>query len=160
VKVVDLGHGTNSAPPCATDARGALRQQVRTPHDRGYPGPYPRPVEILGTRAKVQPPPSHVLFEALMSPNSDPARQWLQLLNDEVLPEVTESARPTLVLWSSIWVKRPEAQIRFDIEGDGPGCHLRWTLLDTADPGPALLGHMCKRLNMLINAELRYSFGQ
>jgi len=32
-------------------------------------------------------------------------------------------------------------------------------LLADFDPGPSLVGHMCKRLNQLINAELRYSFG-
>lgn len=95
-----------------------------------------------------------------MSPNLDPARQRLQLLDDEVPPWITGSVRPRLVVWSSIWVKRPAAQIRLDIEGDGPGCYLRWTLLDAENPGPALVGHMCKRLNVLINAELRYSFGQ
>jgi hypothetical protein len=99
-------------------------------------------VEILGTRAKAQPPPSHIAFEALMSPNVDPARQWPQLLDDEVLPRITESVMPTLVVWSSIWVKRPAAQIRFDVEGNGPGCHLRWTLLDVANPEPDLVEHM------------------
>lgn len=50
--------------------------------------------------------------------------------------------------------------MRFDIESALQGCHLRWTLLDLDNPGPALVGHMCKRLNQIINAELRYSFGQ
>jgi len=50
--------------------------------------------------------------------------------------------------------------VRFDIELGGHGCDLRWTLLDFEDPVPALVGHMCKRLNQLIIAELRYSFGQ
>jgi hypothetical protein len=117
-------------------------------------------VEILGTRAKAQPPPAHVVFESLMTPDLDPSRHWLRLLDDEVAPRILDSNRPSLVLWSSIWVKRPAAQVRFDIEGAGPGCLLRWTLLDAEDPGPALVGHMCKRLNILINAELRYSFGQ
>ena len=39
--------------------------------------------------------------------------------------------------------------MRFDIEGGGQGSEPRWTLLDVADPGPALRGHLRKRLNHL-----------
>lgn len=52
--------------------------------------------------------------------------------------------------------------VRFDLPSDGGGgTDLRWTLL-VAEPLPesSLLGHMCKRLNQLINANLRYTFGQ
>ena len=36
-----------------------------------------------------------------------------------------------------------------------------WTLfLDEPEPHPALLGHLRKRINELVNAELRCSFGQ
>lgn len=117
-------------------------------------------MEPLGTRAKAQPAPARFVHEALCEPNRDPARQWLVLLDDEMLPRIIRSEQPTLVIWSSIWQTRPEAQVRFDLEGTGAGCNLRWTLLDEEDLGPALVGHMCKRLNQLINAELRYSFGQ
>ncbi|MCW2524655.1 MAG: hypothetical protein JWO63_2990 [Frankiales bacterium] len=43
----------------------------------------------------------------------------------------------------------------------GDGTLLRWTL-SVNDPLPdeALIGHMRKRLNQLINADLRYTFGQ
>ena len=115
---------------------------------------------VLGTRGKEQPPPPHVVHEALVTPNRDPARQWLQLLDDEVPPVVLEATAPSLVVWSSIWVKRPQAQVRFDLEQAGQGCYLRWTLTDVDDPGDALVGHMRKRLNVLVNAELRCSFGQ
>lgn len=108
---------------------------------------------------RAQPPPSHIVFDGLISPNIDPARPWLKLLDDEVFPRITESAGPTLVVWSSIWIKRPAAQIRFDIKTMDTALD-RWTLLDIEDPGLELVGHMCKRLNVLINAELRYSFGQ
>ena len=66
-----------------------------------------------------------------------------------------EPARP-----SPLRSRSPDARVRYDIEPTAQGCELRWTLLDVDDPGPALVGHMCKRLNQLINAELRYSFGQ
>src|SRR4051794_40499082 len=117
-------------------------------------------METLGSRRKSQPAPARYVYEALSEPNRDPARQWLALLDDEVPPAMLNCEEPIVVTWSSIWRKRPEAQVRFDIEPGGQGCDLRWTLLDVADPGPALVGHMCKRLNQLINAELRYSFGQ
>jgi hypothetical protein len=65
-----------------------------------------------------------------------------------------------VVIWSSLWSKRPTAQVRFDVDGGPSGTELRWTLFDVEDPGPALTGHMCKRLNELINRDLRYSFGQ
>jgi hypothetical protein len=126
---------------------------------RGTRAPYGEPVLTLGTRRKAQPAPVHVLREALCEPNRDPARRWLVPLDDEVVPAVLE-AEERVVVWSSLWVKRPEAQIRFDLEEDGQGSLLRWTLLDVDDPGPALLGHMCKRVQQLINGELRYSFGQ
>jgi hypothetical protein len=117
-------------------------------------------VVILGTRAKNQPAPARFVHEALVEPNRDPARQWLALLEDETAPVVLESEEPRLVTWSSIWRKRPDARVRYDIKPIGQGCELRWTLLDVEDPDSALVRHMCKRLNQVINAELRNSFGQ
>ena len=117
-------------------------------------------MEVLGTRFKSLPAPARFVHEALTQPDRDPARRWFVLLDDETAPRILASETPLLVTWSSIWVKRPAAQVRFDIDPDGQGCPLRWTLLDVDDPGPVLVGHLRKRLNMLINAELRLSFGQ
>ncbi|MEU5949416.1 hypothetical protein ABZ793_28170 [Micromonospora sp. NPDC047465] len=52
--------------------------------------------------------------------------------------------------------------MRFDLESDGrEGTQLRWTLLVAEPlPDPSLLGHLRKRLNELINANLRCTFGQ
>jgi hypothetical protein len=103
-----------------------------------------------------------VIFEALTEPDRDPARPWLLLLDDEQRPQALEVRMPDLVVWSSIWIKRPDAQVRFDLASGGTaGTDVRWTLL-LAEPlaEPSLLGHMRKRLNQLINANLRYTFGQ
>lgn len=90
-------------------------------------------------------------------------RQWLKLAADEQPPQVVEAVRPQLVVWSSLWPQRPDALIRFDLPADasGSGTDLTWTLLmEEPEPHEALLGHLRKRINELINAELRYSFGQ
>jgi hypothetical protein len=115
----------------------------------------------VGTRKRNQPAPPAVVFEALTEPERPGGRPWLHLLQDEMLPLVIESDRPALVVWSSIWAKRPDAVIRFDFPPGAGGTDLRWTLsVQDAIPDEALLGHLRKRMNQLINADLRYSFGQ
>lgn len=110
----------------------------------------------IGSRAKNQPPPPRIVFESL----TEPDRPWLALLHDEHPPEVLEAHEPGLVVWGSLWDRRPDARVRFDLDADADGTRLRWTLLvDEPVPDAALTGHLCKRLNQLINAELRYSYG-
>ena len=84
------------------------------------------------------------------------------LLDDEQSPQPIDAEQPNVIVWSSLWKKRPDAQVRFDLAPDGAaGTRLRWTLLVAEPlPDPSLLGHMRKRLNELINANLRYTFGQ
>jgi hypothetical protein len=104
-----------------------------------------------------------VLFEALSQPDRDPARPWLTLLSDEQAPRILQSEHPSLVVWSSLWLKRPDARIRFDVLPDarGQGSDLRWTLLvEEPEPAAAVLGHLRTRVNQLINANLRFTFGQ
>jgi hypothetical protein len=115
-----------------------------------------------GTRRRSQPAPPHVIFEALTDPDRDPARPWLLLLDDEQPPHTPQAAKPYLVMWSSIWRKRPDAMVRFDLPSDGAaGTNLRWTLLlEEPLSEPSLVAHVRKRLNQLINANLRYTFGQ
>jgi hypothetical protein len=95
-------------------------------------------------------------------PDRDPARPWLLLLDDERPPQLISAANPVVIVWSSLWEKLPDARVRFDLASDGAaGTLLRWTLLvEKSLPDPALLGHLRKRLNELINANLRYTFGQ
>jgi hypothetical protein len=115
----------------------------------------------VGSRKRNQPAPPHAVFEALTEPDRDPQRPWLSLLDDEQVPRVVASHKPDLVVWSSLFAKRPDALIRFDLPPGGGGTDLRWTLsVDEPAPDDALIGHMRKRLNQLINANLRFTFGQ
>jgi hypothetical protein len=120
-------------------------------------------MQEAGSRKRTQPAPPHVIFAALTQPDRDPSRPWLHLLDDEQRPRAVETEEPNLVIWSSLWPKRPDARVRFDLPADhfGQGTDLRWTLLlDEPMPDPSLLGHLRNRLNRLINANLRYTFGQ
>ena len=115
---------------------------------------------VIGSRN--QPAPPHALLEALLDPDRDPIRPWLHLLDDEHRPAVMRSPDAGHVEWSSLWTKRPDAEIVFDLDPDqGSGTDLRWTL-SVAEPPPdqALVGHLRLRMNQLINANLRRTFGQ
>ncbi len=117
----------------------------------------------LGRRRRNQPAPPHVVFEALTDPDRDRARRWLVLLPDEQRPVVLEAEEPHAVTWSSLWPRRPDVRIRFSLppEEGGSGTDLEWVLLvDEPVPDASLLGHLRYRLNHLVNADLRYSFGQ
>lgn len=83
------------------------------------------------------------------------------MLDDEKLPAIEETEEFTVVTWSSLWLKRPDAMVRFDLGEDRGGTQLRWTLyVEYPPPDEPLIGHMRKRMNQLINANLRYTFGQ
>lgn len=117
---------------------------------------------VAGSRQRNQPAPPHVVFEVLTNLDRDSARPWLLLLDDEQSPKLVEAGEPDFVVWSSLWEKRPDARVRFELASDGAaGTDLRWTLLvEEPMPDPSLLGHLRKRLNELINSNLRYTFGQ
>ena len=117
----------------------------------------------IGSRMRKQPAPPHILFEALTQPDRDPARLWLVLLADEQRPTVVHAEEPAVVVWSSLWSRRPDATIRFTLspETAGAGTELRWTLLiEPPEPDQSSIGHFRKRLNQLINGNLRLSLGQ
>ncbi|MCZ4556540.1 hypothetical protein O4215_13255 [Rhodococcus maanshanensis] len=116
----------------------------------------------VARKRRTQPPPPHVLYEALTDPDRDPTRPWLLLQEDEQRPTIAESVEPNVVVWTSLWPLRPDANIRFDIEGPSRGsATLTWTLiLDDPVPDAATIIRMRKRLNVLINANLRFTFGQ
>ncbi|MFI7553278.1 hypothetical protein ACIBQ2_26455 [Micromonospora sediminimaris] len=115
----------------------------------------------LGGRMRSQPAPPRVVWASLIRPRDPRARQWLDLLDDEVDPQILDSLEPRLVVWSSLWADRLDERIRFDIERDGYESRLRWTLLTPGpEPTASKIGHMRFRLNVLINAQLRRSYGQ
>lgn len=108
------------------------------------------------------PPPVHVLFDDLASPKASGTRSWLYLLDDERSPTVIESQRPHRLVWSSLWLKRPEDRIVLDLAPHvAGGSALGFTLLAAGDPlDQALTGHIRKRINQLLYADLRYIYGQ
>jgi hypothetical protein len=116
----------------------------------------------LGSRERAQPAPPSVIWETLVEPRrSTQYHQWLTLNVDETDPNVVESSRPTLVVWSSIWLDRPNDLIRFEISNDeGGGSRLRWTL-ESPDESPTdeRLGRLRYRINYLINGKMRQSMG-
>lgn len=117
----------------------------------------------IGFRKRNLPAPPHVVFGDLTVPNRGPDRPWLNLLHDEMAPTVLQSREADYVVWSSLWPRRPDARIRFDLREGGPGggTDLRWTLtVDEPAPDERLTGHMRKRINTLIHANLRYTYGQ
>jgi hypothetical protein len=119
-------------------------------------------VIVIGKKVRNQPAPPHVVFEALIEPDRDPSRPWLELLDDEVRPVVLRAEVPLSVAWSSLWSERPDAAIQFDLPpGTRGGTDLCWTLLvDEPLPDDALIRQMRQRVNKLINGNLRYTFGQ
>ena len=116
----------------------------------------------IASRRRTQPPPPHIVYEALTNPDRHPARPWLILHNDEQHPTIAEAVEPNLVVWTSIWPRRPDARIRFDITGPPHGSTtLSWTLIvDEPVPDGETTVRMRKRVNELINANLRFTFGQ
>jgi hypothetical protein len=115
---------------------------------------------MIGSRQRSQPAPPWAIFDDLCDPHRQPGRPWLLLLDDEIAPVIVESDRPCRVVWSSLWLKRPDARLHFDLVSGGGGTDLRWTLyVDEPVPDASLIGHMRKRIGELINANLRYSYG-
>jgi hypothetical protein len=111
----------------------------------------------LRTRGKAQPPPAHALFEALSNPAADQRRRWLHLLEDELAPVVLRADPPGTAVWSSLWNDRPDDVIRFDIRDE----YLTWTLLgEAAEEDEPRLTALHHRINGIVNADLRLSFGQ
>lgn len=101
------------------------------------------------------------MFDDLCNPNRQPVRPWLDLQDDEIAPTVVDSNRPNYVVWSSMWIRRPDASVRFELVSARGGTDLRWTLYaDDPMPDIGFVDHMQRRIGELINANLRYTYGQ
>ena len=118
------------------------------------------PYEI-GRRERRLPAPPHVVWRSLADPHQPGARPWLRLLADEIEPRVLVAQEPELVVWSSLWPRRPDDVLTFDLRPAGPETALRWTLT-TPDPPPddSPTGHLRHRVNHLLWSDLRLSYGQ
>lgn len=115
----------------------------------------------IGARARKLPAPPAAVWESLVDPHRSESRRWLVLLPDEVEPRVLHAQKPDLVVWSSLWPSRPREQVRLQLEDVGGETALRFTLLTPDEPpDDSKLGHMRKRLNRPLFADLRYSYGQ
>lgn len=119
-------------------------------------------VREIGSRARKLPAPPSVVWDSLVEPRQPKARPWLRLLSDEVDPAVLAAEKPGQVVWSSLWPSRPHDQVHFALTAspDG-GTLLRFTLLTPDDvPDQSKTGHLRRRLNQLLFADLRFSYGQ
>ncbi len=115
----------------------------------------------FGSKARKLPPPPAIVWASLMDPHQAGTRPWLHLLPDEVEPAVLHSERPNLVLWSSLWPSRPNDQVHLWLTAVGLETLLKFTLV-TPDHAPdaSKTGHLRRRVNHLLFADLRFSYGQ
>lgn len=117
-------------------------------------------VELV-RRRRSQAPPPWVVFESLVDPLSAKERSWFDVRPGERVPTILEQVRPNLVVWDSIWTDQPDLRVRFEIEPDGTGSTVTWTLLgregqlDDQD-----VQRRRYRLDQLINGQLRDTFDQ
>lgn len=97
-----------------------------------------------------------------MHPATSGSRVWLDLLDDEVRPRVVESEAPHRLVWSSLWPTRPRDQVVLELARAGSDTALTFTLLaaDGDLPDESKTGHIRRRINHLLLADLRFSYGQ
>lgn len=122
---------------------------------------YFRCLEILGYRARPLPAPPRIVFQSLAEPKGPGTSPWVVLLEDERPPIVLQAEESHHVRWSSLWPSRPNDVLDFEISPKDGGSILRF-ILSTPDESPdaSRLGHMRKRLNHLLFADRRFSYGQ
>jgi hypothetical protein len=101
------------------------------------------------------------VWGSLAHPDQPGARPWLVLLDDEVPPRVLAGRQPTTVVWSSLWPSRPRDEVRLELSDVRAETLLTFTVLTPDDPpDPSKAGHIRRRLNQLLFADLRFSYGQ
>lgn len=116
----------------------------------------------LAARGRKLPAPPRVVWRSLAEPHEVGARPWLRLLDDEVEPRVPRSVENRSLVWSSLWPSRPRDEVWLDVTDAGNGETLLTFRLLTHDevPDESKLGHLRFRLNCLLFADLRFSYGQ
>jgi hypothetical protein len=115
----------------------------------------------IGSRARRLPAPPSVVWESLVEPHRPGSRPWLNLLPDEAEPRVLAAEKPERVVWSSLWPSRPNDQVHLELTAVGGETSLKFTLLTPDEPpDQSKTGHLRRRLNRLLFADLRFSYGQ
>ena len=116
----------------------------------------------IGRRERRLPAPPAVVWRSLAEPHQPGTRPWLRLLDDEVEPRVLAVQEPGLVVWSSLWPRRPDDVLRFELRpAAGSETALCWTLTTPDElPDASRTGHLRHRVNHLLWSELRRSYGQ
>jgi len=97
----------------------------------------------------------------LTEPRRPESRPWLSLLPDEIDPHALDAERPSRVMWSSPWRSRPRDVVRFDLAAVQSETLLRFTILTPDElPDPSKTGHLRRRLNEMLFADIGFSYGQ
>ena len=118
-------------------------------------------MHVIGSRERTLPAPPSVVWRSLVRPHDPGARPWLRLLDDEVEPRVMAAEEPVLAVWSSLWPGRPEDIVRLELRPQDGGTALRWTMTTEGEPpDDSTTGHLRYRLNRLLWADLRLSYGR
>lgn len=127
----------------------------------GQQRPYADPVHEIARRTRKLPAPPPVVWDSLTEPRRPSGRPWLNLLPDEVDPRILKAEAPNRVVWSSLWPSRPRDQVHLELIADGSETLLKFTLLTPDEvPDQSKTGHLRRRLNELLFADLRFSYGQ
>ena len=122
---------------------------------------YAATVREIGARSRKLPAPQAVVWDSLMVPAEPTARPWLNLLEDEVAPRVVFARKPDEITWSSLWPSRPNDTVHLTLSTVGSETLLKFTLLTPGElPDSSKTGHLRRRLNYLLFADLRFSYGQ
>lgn len=114
----------------------------------------------IGSRAQL-PAPQSVVWNSLVQPDREGTRPWLSLTSDEVAPTVLAAEEPHRVVWSSLWPGRPNDEVHFELAAIVSETLLEFTLLTPDEPpDQSTTCHLRYRLNHLLFADLRYSYGR